>query len=182
MGALFLILALAAAACSLPSLNPQAPCSVTRSPELANQLVQRISSSAAQPQGGPVTIKASNDEVSSLLEQSIQQGKQQNPQNTIDIANPVVCFSPGQMQIFGNVRPEPNVAVDALVTLTSQLQDGRLDITVQSVQVGPVPLPDQARQRIQDQVNNSLNQYLQYLNLTQVQFDQGQMTLTGTLK
>lgn len=179
LGVIVLVLALAATACNLPNVGPQAPCAVTRSPDAASRVVERIRGSAEQ--GGTISVTANNDEVSSLLEQSIEEGKRSNPQNTVDISNPIVCFTPGKMQIFGSVRPSAEVAVDALITLGARVENGRMAVNVQRVQVGPVGLPDQVRQDVETQVNDMLNQYLQYVTLTDVEFQQGQMTLTGTI-
>ena len=116
-----------------------------------------------------------------VVEQVIAEGKRNAPDNTIDISNPVVCFSPGKVQIFGNVRPSRDVAVDALITLGTTVQDGHIAVDVQSVQIGPVGLPDQVRRDIETQLNDTLNQYLQYVTLADVRFEQGQMTVTGTI-
>jgi len=178
-GILLFGLALAALACSMPNLSPQAPCTATRSAAAASRLVERIR--VAGEQSATVTVTADNDEASSLFEQVIAEGKRNAPDSTIDITNPVVCFSPGKVQIFGNVRPSSDVAVDALITLGTAVQDGRVAVDVQSVQIGPVGLPDQVRQDIETQLNDTLNQYLQYVTLTDVRFDPGQMTVTGTI-
>jgi hypothetical protein len=178
-GVLLLSLALAALACSMPDLGPKAPCTVTRSTTAANQLIERVR--VAGEQSAAITVTANNDEASSLFEQVIAEGKRSAPESTLDITNPVVCFSSGKVQIFGNVRPSSDVAVDALITLGTSVHDGRVAIDVQSVQIGPVGLPDQVRQDIETQLNDTLNQYLQYVTLTDVKFEQGQMTVSGTI-
>lgn len=178
-GVLLLSLALAALACSMPDLGPKAPCTVTRSVDAANRLVERIR--VAGEQSAAITVTADNDEASSLFEQVIAEGKRNAPESTIDITNPVVCFSSGKVQIFGNVRPRSDVAVDALITLGTAVQDGRVTVDIQSVQIGAVSLPDQVRQDIETQLNDTLNQYLQYVTLTDVEFETGRMTVTGTI-
>ena len=178
-GVLLLSLALAALACSMPDLGPKAPCTVTRSTAAANQLIERVR--VAGEQSAAITVTANNDEASSLFEQVIAEGKRSAPESTLDITNPVVCFSSGKVQIFGNVRPSSDVAVDTLITLGTSVHDGRVAIDVQSVQIGPVGLPDQVRQDIETQLNDTLNQYLQYVTLTDVKFEQGQMTVSGTI-
>lgn len=178
-GALLLSLALAALACSMPDLGPKAPCTVARSADAANRLVERIR--IAGEQSAAITVTADNDEASSLFEQVIAEGKRNAPESTIDITNPVVCFSSGKVQIFGNVAPRSDVAVDALITLGTTVRDGRVTVDIQSVQIGAVSLPDQVRQDIETQLNDTLNQYLQYVTLTDVRFEPGQMTVTGTI-
>src|SRR5512142_646692 len=121
------LLALAALACSLNPgsviASPKAPCSVTTSDAAANALVARIAQ-AAQKSGQQVTITASSDEVSSLVAQGIAQAKAQNPGTALDIQNPVVCFTPGQMTLSGKLSTDTQTTVDALATITAGVSGG----------------------------------------------------------
>src|SRR5438477_8515788 len=90
-----LALVLTLAGCNAPGLSPSAPCQVTISKQAADRMIQRIGQQVAT-RGKTVTVTASNEEVSSLMDQFLQQAKAQNPSDFIPLEHPVVCFQNGQ--------------------------------------------------------------------------------------
>ncbi len=175
------LLLLAALACNLPSAPiagaPKSPCSVTPSKAAADQLVQRISSAAGTP-GQQVTVTASSEEVSSLLVQSLAEA-QSSAGTNIKIDNPVVCFTSGRMTLTGKINRD-NQSVDGQVVVSAGADKGKVAVKVEELKLGPVPLPESVRDEIASQINDSLNQNLDHVTVSNITFDEGQMTITGT--
>ena len=171
-------LLLSLAGCNLPSIGPSAPCQVTISKQAADRMVQRISQQVTT-RGKTVTVTASNEEVSSVLDQFLQQAKLDNPTDFIPLDRPVVCFQNGKMSVFGGLQWGTNNPVDALITLSAAVKDGKPAFTVQQIQVGPVTVPADLSDELSQLVNRAVSQYLTQVTVTDIKLQNGQLTLTG---
>lgn len=171
---------LAACSLGLPSTaGPNAPCSVTVSQQAADGFLQRIKSQSGN-KGKTVTLTATSQEVSSLLIESIQQVKQNNPGLVIPIENPVVCFKNGQMSIFGAISPDGTHSINALLSVAAAVSKGKAAFHVEQVEVGPFTAPQTLGDVVSGLINDALNQNLDQIHLTQILIQNGQMTLKGT--
>ena len=175
---IMLALALALAGCNAPGLSPNAPCQVTTSKQAADRMIQRIGQQVTT-RGKTITVTASNEEVSSVMDMYLQQTKTQNPSDFIPIDHPVVCFQNGQMSIFGGVQWGANNPVDGIVTLTAAVKDGKPVFTVQQIQVGPVSVPADLSDELAKVVNRTISQYLTQVTITDIKLQNGQISLTG---
>ncbi|MCL4489181.1 MAG: hypothetical protein M1132_13500 [Chloroflexi bacterium] len=181
-GALLLALSFALTACGLwqPKVpGPAAPCAVTISKPAADALVQRIDAQT-RTHGRTVTITATSQEITSLLNLFVDAAKQQDPSMvaTMPIDHPVVCFSSGRMTLYGEVG-YMGVKSTALITIAAALSDGRAAFRVERVDLGPVSVPQDLGTLVSGLINDVLNQNLSQIQLTQVQITQNQITLSG---
>jgi hypothetical protein len=177
------LLVAAALACNfnLPSVSgPAAPCSVTTSKEAADRLAERIRV-ASQKDGETVTITATSEELSSLIEQSLNES-QQSSEDTLKLENAVVCFQDGKMSLHGTVSPDGQTKVNALITVTPSVSNGKVAITVNSFEVGPIPVPESLREQIGEQISETLNERLDKISLSAISISDGEMTLTGKVR
>jgi hypothetical protein len=167
--------------CTMPSIGPSAPCQVTVSKQAADRMIQRIAQQAAV-RGRTITVTASNEEVSSVMDQFLQQAKLNNPNDFIPLDRPVVCFQNGMMSVFGGVRWGANNPVDGLITLSAAVKDGKPAFTVQQIQVGPVSVPADLSDELSRVVNGAVSQYLTQVTLTDITLLNGQISLTGLVR
>jgi hypothetical protein len=171
---------LAACGVGLPgTAGPSAPCSVTVSNQAADQFLRRIKSQSSV-KGKTVTVTATSEEVSSLLNESVQQVKQNSPGVVIPIENPVVCFKNGQMSIFGTISPDGTHSVNALLTVAAAVSKGKAAFHVEKVEVGPITAPQTLGDAVSGLINDALNQSLDQIHLTEILIQNDQMTLKGT--
>ena len=174
-------LLVALAGCNLPNVGPGAPCQVTISKQAADRMIQRIGQQATV-RGKTVTLTASNEEVSSVLDQFLQQAKLDNPKDFIPLDHPVVCFQNGKMSVFGGLQWGANNPVDAIVTLSASVKDGKPAFSVQQIQVGPLTVPADLSDELSQLVNRAVSQYLTQVTLTDIKLQNGQLSLTGQVR
>jgi hypothetical protein len=174
------MLNLAACSMGLPSTaGPSAPCSVTVTNQAADRFLQRIKGQSRN-QGKTVTLTVTSQEVSSLLNESIQQVKQNTPGVVIPIENPVVCFKNGQMSIFGTISPDGTHSINALLSVAAAVSNGKAAFHVEKVEVGPITAPQTLGDAVSGLINDALNQNLDQIHLTEILIQNDQMTLKGT--
>jgi hypothetical protein len=174
-------LMLMAVSCNTPSFGPTAPCQVTVSKQAADRMIQRIAQQVTA-RGKTITVTASNEEVSSVLDQFLQQAKINNPNDFIPLDHPVVCFQNGTMSIFGGVQWGANNPVDGIVTLSAAVKDGKPAFSVQQIQVGPVTVPSDLSDELSQLVNRAISQYLTQVTLTDIRLQNGQIALSGQVR
>lgn len=173
------VVILSLAACGLPNTaGPNAPCTVTNSQQAADRFLQRIQDQSSN-KGKTVTITATSQEASSLLNQYIQQAKQNTPGMIIPIQNPIVCFKSGQMSIFGTITPDGTHSVNALLSVDAAVSNGKAAFRVAQVEVGPITAPQTLGDAVSGLINDALNQYLDQIHLTEILIQNDQMTLRG---
>jgi len=177
LAALMLLLA----GCNLPNIGPSAPCQVTISKQAADRLVQRIGQQVTA-RGKTVTVTASNEEVSSVLDQFLQQAKLDNSKDFIPLDHPVVCFQNGKMSVFGGLQWGANNPVDGIITLSAAVKDGKPAFTVQQIQVGPVTVPADLSDELSQLVNRAVSQYLTQVTVTDIKLQSGQLSITGQVR
>lgn len=168
-------------ACSpaLPKVSsPTAPCTVAVSSQTAIAFLNRIQG-LAQTKGNSVTITMTNQEVSSLLTVGIEQARQGSLAALVPIQDPIVCFTRGEMSLFGGIKPDGNNAISALFVLDAGISNGKASFKVKRAEVGPFSVPQDLGDTLSAWVSTTLNDNLGQLQLVQITFEQGQMRLTG---
>lgn len=175
-------MSLAACALALPgAAGPAAPCSVANSKQAADRFLQRLQT-LSQTKGKVLTFTATDQEISSLLNEGIDQFKQNTPGAIVPLENPTVCFRNGQMTVFGTINPVGSASVNALLTIAVSISNGKASFKVQQVEVGPVSLPQGIGDAISSFINDALNQYLDQIHLTEITIGKDQITLRGSFQ
>jgi hypothetical protein len=178
---IILVSLLALVGCNLPAIGPSAPCQVTISKQAADRMIQRIGQQVSV-RGKTITVTASNEEVSSVLDQFLQQAKLDNPKDFIPLDHPVVCFQNGKMSVFGGLTWGANNPVDGIVTLSAAVKAGKPAFTVEQIQVGPVTVPADLSDELSQLVNRAVSQYLTQVTVTDIKLQSGQLSLTGKVQ
>jgi hypothetical protein len=178
---MLLALGLALAGCNSPVAATVQPCKVNISSQAASQLIQRIASQAGI-KGKTITISATNDEVSSLLGQYLEQYKAQHPTETIPISNPITCFQNGKMTIFGAVQWGAGNTVDGIITLGAVVSAGKPVFSVEQITLGPVSVPPDLSSTVSTLINDAVSQYTLLFTINQITMQNGTLTLSGQVK
>lgn len=179
-----LSLAFSLVACGLPlpgAAGPASPCSVTNSKQAADRFLQRIQAMSST-KGKTVTFTATDQEISSVLNQGIQQIKQNTPGGIMPLENPVVCFKKGQMTIFGTINAAGMSSVNALLRISAAVSNGKASFNVDQVEVGPVSVPQTLGDTISELIDQALNQSLAQIHLTEISIGNDQITLKGSFE
>ncbi len=172
---------LVACGLGLPGTSgPTAPCAVTNSKQAADRFLQRIQGASAVA-GKTITITATNQEISSVLDEFIQQAKQNTPGGIMPLENPVVCFKNGQMSVFGTINAGGTQSLNALLSVDAAVNNGKASFSVKQVEVGPFSVPPGLGDSVSGLINDALNQYLDQIHLTEISIGNNTITLQGTL-
>jgi hypothetical protein len=177
------VMALGLAACSSPFSvigGPSAPCAVTNSPEAANALLQRIASQSSAS-GSAVTVTANNQEVTSLMNQYLEQAKQQEGDQAIPLQDAVICFKTGSMTVFGKINGW-GINSNALITVTPVISGGQTNFQIQQIQLGPISAPPDMSTGISTLISNSFNRQFSRLNVAEISLQENQMRVSGTVR
>ena len=174
-----LSLALLSCNFSLPGSAQVAPCSVATSQAAADRLIQRIQQQNVNS-GKTVTITATSEEVSSLLASLLNSAKDQTPSGVIPLLNPNVCFNQnGTMSVSGKLALDPTNPLDAQIVARPSVNKGKVSFHIEQLQLGPVSVPSELSSQLETYLNNSLNQFLDRVTLSDVRITSGQISLTG---
>ncbi len=180
-----LVLMLAAIACNFPASNaPQRPpTSPPMTTEQVQELATQVVATLANPNpSGDVTITITEQELNSYLQ--TQWDSSQSGDQTIQ--NPQVHLTDGKAEVFGKVTMG-SISADAVATIVPSVDpNGKPKLTVTSIYVGPVPVPDALVSQANDQVSGLLEDYLsssgQNITVKDITVTEGKMTITGQLQ
>jgi hypothetical protein len=171
------------AGCGLwrPSIaGPAAPCSIVNSKQAADRLLQRIDA-ATKTRGATITITATSQELTSLLNSFLDEAKSTDPTASIPIENATICFKNGKMSLFGKIN---TLGVDStgLISIAAAVSNGRASFRVEQVELGPLSVPSGLGDIVSALISNVLNQNLAKIQLTQVDIRGDQIVLTGKVR
>ena len=179
-----LVAALAFAGLACDASGPSAPCEVKTSKEASDRLIQRIKDTVeGKKTGDEVTLNMTNEEFSSLISESIKEAEANNPDaNTTKMDAPIVCFQGGKLKLFATIKGDNNSSVNLLVEMTPSVKDGALALTVDNIQLGPIPAPEEMRTQMSTEMSKSMGDAFSTLDLSEVKITDGEMTITGKIK
>ena len=178
------VLMLAAIACNFPASSaPQRPpTSAPMTTEQVQELATQVVATLANPNpSGDVTITITEQELNSYLQ---TQWDSQSGDQTIH--DPQIHLTDGKVEVFGKVAMG-SINADAVATIVPSVNpNGKPILTITSIYVGPVPVPDALVSQANDQVSGLLEDYLsssgQDITVKDITVTEGKMTITGQLQ
>jgi hypothetical protein len=176
-----LVLLLTACGFWAPSVpGPVAPCSVVSSKQAADRLLQRIDA-ATKTRGQSITITATSQELTSLLNEFVTQAKQLDPSSSVPLDNPTVCFKSGKMTLYGKINTM-GVNSSGLISVAAAVKDGRASFRVEQVELGPLSVPAGLGDVVSSLISTALNQNLSQVQLTRVEIQGDQIVMSGRVR
>lgn len=182
LAAVLASLSLAALACS-PSLGlgaPTPPASpIPVSSEAAGQLEGAWGTAVANTNNGLVTVQMTEEQLTSYAALKLT-----SDPNT-PITDPQIYLRNGKMILYGKVKTK-NFTLPAALTLSVvPSAAGAVSVTIDSADVGPMPVPSSLRDTLAANLNDLIAQNAGAGNtgfkVTDVAIADGKMTITGTL-
>jgi uncharacterized protein YpmS len=160
--------------------GPTAPCSVVSSKPAADRLLQRIAA-ASKTSGATVTVTATSQELTSLLNSFLDQAKATDPTGAFPLENPMICFKNGKMTLYGKINTM-GINSAGLITIAAALGNGRANFRVEQVELGPVSVPSGLGDLVSGLINTLVNENLSQIQLTRVEIQNDQISLTGKVR
>lgn len=175
------ILAIAAAtiACSIPTGPERPPTPVPLTTEEVQQFENDVQATLANSsQSGEVTVTISEQQLHSYLIAKLAEDPD------LPITEPQVALSEGQVEVYGKVN-QSGLTANMQVILQPRIDENgspKLDVT--SINLGPFPVPDSLKQRVQSLADDALADALAStegrFRVTNVVVTDEAVTITGT--
>lgn len=177
---ILMVLVLASLACNLPARGTEAPSPV--SPMTTDQIEQfenQMEETLSNPgPSGEVTLNITQEQLSAYL------AAEMASQGGDVLSDPRVVLTNGQMEVHGDVN-QAGITANTRIVLQPRVEaDGSPKLDVQSIELGPFPVPNSLKDRVQVLTNDMLTRYLSstsaQFKVNDVVITEGQMTITGT--
>jgi hypothetical protein len=147
----FLAIAAAMIACSMPSGPERPPTPVPLTTEEIQQFEGDLQATLANPApSGEVTVTITEQQLHSYLIAKLAEDP------NLPITNPQVALADGQVEVYGNVN-QSGVTANLQVVLKPRIDENgspKLDVT--SINLGPFPVPDTLKERVQAMADDAL--------------------------
>jgi hypothetical protein len=173
------LLCLAALACSLGS-TPTPPASpIPVSTEAAGQIEDLWQSAIENAQNGQVTVVVTEEQLTSYV--AVRLAEQ--PDAPFDDVQ--IFLRDGKMTLFGNATVRGITAPAQVVLSVSNTAEGRLQVSIDEADFGPVPVPESMLDTLSEGLNEMMSgdfgPQATGVRITSVAIADGQMSLTGTV-
>jgi hypothetical protein len=173
------LLGLAALACSLGS-TPTPPASpIPVSTEAAGEVEDLWQSAIENAQNGEVTVVMTEQQLTSYVAVRLAE------QPDAPFEDVQVFLRDGKMTLFGNATLRGITAPAQVILSVSTTPEGRLQVSIDEADFGPVPVPQSMLETLSDGLNEMMSGELgpqaTGVRITSVAIADGQMSLTGTV-
>ncbi len=177
-----LVLVFLSLACNFPmSAAPtRPPTPVPMTTEEVQQFEEQVAATFENPApSGEVSITITDQQINAYLTDRLS--SLSDPDFTIE--EPQAHFTDGKVEVYGKVT-RSSIKVDTKIVMTAQVSaEGRTVLTVESINLGPLPVPDTLVEKVNQNVNNLLDEYLSSVDASftvkTIAITEGQMTITG---
>lgn len=172
------VLLLAAMACSLPARQSSPPPSpVPLSTEEIQQFEENVQATLAAPDTGEITLTVTEQQINSYIAAELAAQEEQV------FTDPQVDLTNGQMILYGKAT-QGGFQVDTKVVMVPRIdENGDPKLDVESIELGPFPVPDALKSQVSDMVDDSLKDYVDattdHFQVTNISIGEEEMTVTG---
>ena len=148
------IVAAQALCCSTALSSPEPPYTVDPSDETLHRLQERMVSIEADNEG-KFTVTVTEEEVTALAEQMLEEMQDPPP-----ISQPQVLFRDSRVELYGTIHATDATDVLGMLALTIDVQDGDVLVTVEEIDVGPLPVPESLTETVTENLNDALDNWI----------------------
>jgi uncharacterized protein YpmS len=147
--------------------------------EELQQFEEEVAATLANPDpSGEVSITITDQQMNAYLANNMD-----SAQTDPSIQDPQAHFTDGKVEIYGKVS-QSSITVDAKFVLVPEIDaEGRPDLRVESINLGPLPVPDTMVQQVDERVDGLLDDYLSSVDenftVKDITVTEGKMTVTG---
>ncbi|MFZ5918276.1 MAG: hypothetical protein ACOYZ7_15140 [Chloroflexota bacterium] len=170
-------------ACSLGQSTVETAPRTAVSQEAADSLEQKLQEAFALPDGETFSLEMTDAELTSYI--VLHLAEQVDRRQDIPLEDFQVQFADGQMLLSGKLTSVCPFSLNVQVAASAQVDDGQLDVSVDSARLGVLPLPKALLNELSRIVSESILESPEHLEtsvqLSQVEIDQGIMRLSGRM-
>jgi hypothetical protein len=177
---LCILLVTAALACGGP-ITVGGPTStyqpVPVSSEAAQSLIDKFEAVGAT--SGEVTVSITESELTSFIDAQLQ------AQPDASFSNPQVYLRDGKILLYTTVTTE-QITANAEVIMNAAIKDNTLDVTIESANFGPIPVPEGSLDALASTINDNLLSLVSDMptgvGLKDITIADGLLTLTAVVR
>jgi hypothetical protein len=160
--------------------GPEPPYAIAPSDDAIQDFKKRWTTVTDGSLDGSFTITVTEEELTSLAVQYLARQTDPPP-----ISNPQVHLRDGRIEVYATVTVNDSLPVPGMVAFSATAVDGGIDVAVEEVAFGPLPLPDSALGSATDVLNDLVRESalteMGEVTITDVRIGEGEMTLTGNI-
>jgi uncharacterized protein YpmS len=147
----FLAVAAQALCCGAGLGGPQPPYTVAPSDEPSDHLQEQVKTVEA----GEFAVTVTEEEMTALVVQMLEEMENPPP-----VSQPQVLFRGGRVELYGTLHATESTDVPGMLAFTLDVQDGDVLVTVEEIDVGPLPVPDSFVETATQDLNEALDDWL----------------------
>jgi uncharacterized protein YpmS len=160
--------------------GPQPPYVIAPSDETAQQFKDRWDTIVKGSPDGTFTITVTEEEMTSLAAQVLTRQEDVPPVSDLQIH-----LRDSRIEVYATVALGDSLPVPGMAAFSAAALDGGINVTLEEVSFGPMPIPDSALETAAQLLNKliaeSIQNEIERAAITDVQIGAGEMTLTGTI-
>lgn len=147
-----LVIAAQALCCGTVLGGPKPPRTVDSSDETLDRLQKEIETIEADDEG---QFTVTEEEMTALVVQMLEE-----MENAPPISQPQVLFRDGRVELYGTIHMTDSADVPGMLAFTLDVQDGDIVVTVEEIDVGPLPVPESFTETASDDLNQAIDDWV----------------------
>lgn len=168
-----LLLALTILACKTAGSVTLPGSPVEVSVDAANRVEAKLVEALQENPNNQFILRLTDEEITSYMTYSLEE--------TVDppITDPQVKFTKGKIYVAGKVTNVSPMQVDALIVAVPRIVGEQLVIEIESVHLGPLPVPDTLLDSLSQMIDDALEEAQTNLKVTQVEIFEDEIVIVG---
>ena len=153
--AVLVVLAVAAQAfCFCSILSPKPPYTVDPSGETLERLQERMREIEAEDDGS-FSIVVTEEEMTALAVQMLEDMDAPPP-----ISQLQVLFRNDRVEAYATIHATDSTEVPGMLAFTIDILDGEIVVTVEKIDLGPLPIPESLAESVTETLNKALDEWI----------------------
>jgi hypothetical protein len=166
--------------CSIVLTSPEPPYTIEPPPHVIDDLQERIATIEADAEGR-FSITVTETEMTALAAQMLDEMEGPPP-----ISQPQVYFRNKRVEAYAIVHASDVTDVQGMLAFTIEVKDGEVVVTVEEVDLGPLPIPESLSENLTEAANQALTEWIpsheSNYTITAIEVGNREMTVFGEVR
>jgi len=159
--------------------GPQPPYTVSHSEQAFEDLEARMDAIETGPDGS-FSVTITEEELTSLVVHNLDERE-----GLSSIQEPQVLFRNGRIECYAKISPASSLALPGLIAISLDAQDSKLDVTIEEIVLGPLPIPQSILETFTDLVVSTIVDLFSSeqasITINDVEIGNGELTISGQI-
>ncbi len=143
------------------------------SPEAAQRVEAKLVEALTLNPNDQFILRFTDEEVTSYLALKLEETTEP------PITNPQIRFTKGKMYVAGELTNISPIQLRAMIIAIPRLTDDQLAIDIESVYLGPIPIPNTLLDSLSQTIDQALEEAQVNLKITQVEVFESEIVIVG---